>query len=250
MNWLLLVVLIIIGGLTYRGYKKGLIQMVLSFGVIICSVIITGILGPAISKGLCESEIVLKYVAEKVNEGFEIEENLNEFTEQAVDKLKNDKKNQINNTEQTKFIEGLNLPNVLTDAVMESTADAIETTGKVTAYKFAIVISECIAKIIIRGITYIVVFILARVVLQIFVQVFRIIEKIPGIEDASELAGGCVGACSGLFIIWVSFLVLLAFSSTNFGMECYRCINESSILSFLYNNNLLLKWVLHATTGV
>ena len=245
MNWLLVVIAIILITLTYQGYKKGLIRMILSLGVIVCSIVITGILGPAISKGLCESEIVLPYVSEKVNEGFKIEQNLNEFTEQTVGKLKNNKKKPISNKEQTRFVEELELPNILTDAVIENTATIIESTGKVTAYKFSRIISESIAKLIIRGITYIVVFVITRTLLQIFVRIFRIVEMLPGIEDVSELAGGFVGACSSLFIIWVGFMLLLAFSSTSFGIECYKCINESSVLSFLYNNNLLLKWILN-----
>ena len=73
MNWLLLVVLAIIAGLTYRGYRKGFIGMVLSVAVILLSVVITGVLAPVISKSLCASEIVLNYVSDGVNEGFGIE---------------------------------------------------------------------------------------------------------------------------------------------------------------------------------
>lgn len=248
MNWLLILVLILIAGLAYRGYKKGLIHMILSVAVILLSVIITGILGPVISKSLCESEIVLNYVSEGVNEGLGIEENMNKMTKQAAGKLRGNKATNATNIgeqEQKKIISKLELPDILTESIADSTANMIESAGQITAQRFSKYICDSLARIIIRTLAYIVVFLVARIILRILVTVFNVIDHIPGVEDINELAGCVIGAVTGVLVVWFGFMFLLAFSSTGFGQECYSCINKSSVLSFLYNNNLLLKWILH-----
>lgn len=247
MNWLLVVVMAVVAGLAYRGYKKGLIRMVLSVAVIVLSVVVTGILGPVISKSLCESKVVLNYVSDGVNEGLEIEENLNKMTQQAAGSIRGNKKDYsqiLDIKEQKSVIANLDLPDLLTDSVMDSTADMIESTGQVTASRFSKYICDSLAIIIIRVITYVVIFFVARIILQILVTIFNVVDHIPGVEEVNELAGCAVGAATGLLVVWIGFMFLVAFSSTSFGQECYRCINESDILAFLYNNNLLLKWIL------
>lgn len=247
MNWLLLVVLAIIAGLTYRGYRKGFIGMVLSVAVILLSVVITGVLAPVISKSLCESEIVLNYVSDGVNEGLGIEENMNRLTQQAAGNIRGKQKSvSLEAREQKNIIKKLDLPDILTDSITNSTADMIENTGRVTAQRFSKYISDSLARIIIRTLTYIVVFFIARIILRILITVFKVVDSIPGMEDVSELVGGAIGAVTGLLVVWIGFILLVTFSSTNFGQECYRCINDSSILSFLYNNNLILQWILHS----
>lgn len=246
MNWLLLVVIAVIAGLAYRGYKKGFIRMVLSVAVILLSVVITGILAPVISRSLCESEIVLNYVSDGVNEGLGIEENMNRLTQQAAGNIRGGQKSvKLGETEQKSIIAKLDLPDILTDTIANSTADMVENAGRVTAQRFSKYICDSLARIIIRTLTYIVVFLIARVILRILVTVFRVVDAIPGMEEVSELVGGAIGAVTGLLVVWIGFILLVTFSSTSFGQECYRCVNDSSILSFLYNNNLILQWILH-----
>lgn len=247
MNWLLILVVAVVAGLAYRGYKKGLIQMVLSVVVIILSVVVTGIFAPVISKSLCESKVVLNYVSDGVNEGLGIEKNLKKMTQQAAGSIRGKKNNntkKLNEKERKSVIANLDLPDLLTDSIMDSTADMIESTGQVTANRFSNYICDSLAIIIIRTLTYVATFLVARIILHILFTLFKVVDRIPGVEAFNELAGCAVGVVTGLLVVWIGFMLLVAFSSTSFGQECYRCINESPVLAFLYNNNLLLKWIL------
>ncbi len=248
MNWLLLVVVIIILALTYNGYKKGLVSMMLSIGTLILSIMITGFLGPIFSDSLCGSQIIMDYVSEQVNENLGIEQTMNAAIDAATGK--NIKDNiAISSKMQENIVEQLGLPNLISSSVLDGTADIVNTAGKVTIKKFSNYLCTEIARLIIRGITYIVLFVIIRIMLKLAVKVFGIVDKIPVVEDVSQLAGGIAGAITGLMIVWVGFLFLLAFSGTSFGVSCYQCINDSPILSFLYNNNLLLKWILSSVNG-
>lgn len=250
MNWLLILVIIVIGGLAYRGYKKGLIRMVLSLATIILSVIITGVLGPVVSKSLCDSEVVLNYVSDGVNQGLGIEKSMSDMSEQMAAGIRGeDNTIKIGEKDRKSFISGLDLPDLLSDSLLDGTADLIQETGQVTAHTFSDYVCDMLAKIIIRTLTYVIIFFIARIILKILVTAFNVVDKIPIVEDASELVGCFIGAGTGLIVVWVGFMILVAFSSTDFGIQCYRCINESPVLAFLYNNNLLLKWILSAVAN-
>ena len=248
MNWLVIVVGIVILGLAYRGYKKGLVAMALSVGTLILSIMLTGFLGPIFSDSLCGSQIIMDYVSEQVNTNLAIEQTMDD----AIDVATGQNRKQdmtISSKLQENIIEQLGLPNLVSSSVLDGTAEIVNTAGKVTAKRFSDYLCREIAKLIIRGITYIVLFAIIRIILKIMVKVFGIVDKIPVVEDVSQLAGGIAGALTGFVVVWIGFLFLLAFSGTSFGVSCYQCINESPVLSFLYNNNLLLKWILASVNG-
>lgn len=248
MNWLLLIVVVVILGFAYRGYKKGLVLMILSAGTLILSIMITGFLGPIFSDSLCDSRIIMDYVSEQVNANLGIEQTMNDAIDMATGK--NTKEDvTIPSKLQETIVEQLGLPNLVSSSVLDGTAEIVNAAGKVTANRFSEYLCREIARFIVRGITYIALFILVRILLKIIVKVFQIVDKIPVVEDVSELAGGIAGALTGIMVVWIGFLFLLAFSGTSFGVACYQCINESSVLSFLYNNNLLLKWILASVNG-
>lgn len=248
MNWLFFVVVIVILGLAYRGYKKGLVSMILSVGTLILSIMITGFLGPIFSDSLCRSQIIMDYVSDQVNTDLRIEQTMNDAIDMATGKNKKEDIT-ISSKLQENIVEQLGLPNLVSSSVLDGTAEIVNTAGKVTVKRFSEYLCREIARLIVRGITYIVLFILVRIILKIIMRVFQIVDKIPVVEDVSELAGGIAGALTGMVVVWIGFLFLLAFSGTSFGVACYQCINESTILSFIYNNNLLLKWILASVNG-
>ena len=57
-------------------------------------------------------------------------------------------------------------------------------------------------------------------------------------------AGVAVGALEGLVILWIVFIVITMLGSTGFGQNCLTMINESKILNFLYDSNILSKFLL------
>ena len=245
MNWLLVMVLAVIVGFTIWGYRKGAILMFLSFGTIVLSVIITGTIGPVVSDSLCKSQVVLDYVSDAVNDGLGIESRMEKMTDEMVGKITNTSgKKKLNQKQQKQAIDKLALPETIRETLTEGIANKVSDFGQVTAKKFAGYLCDEIAKIIIKGITYIVVFLVVRILLKIVVSIFKVIDKLPVVEETSEMLGGAIGAVTGFIIVWVGFLFLLAFSGTTLGIRCYECINDSAILTFLYNNNLLLKWIL------
>lgn len=247
MNWLLIVTLAVIIGFAIRGYRKGIIKMVISLASMILSVMAAFVLAPIISENLCNSEIVLNHISEWVNEGLGIEESCIDITDNMVNSIKGTGKKDtmsMSTAQKEELIENLTLPEKIKNSMLENTAEIVGTKGKITAINFARAISEYIAQIIIKAITYIAVFIVFKVIFRVITNVFKLVDKLPIIEDINEMVGGVAGAISGLIIVWVGFLFLFLLSTTSLGIVCYQYINDSEILTFLYNNNLLVHWIL------
>jgi len=59
-----------------------------------------------------------------------------------------------------------------------------------------------------------------------------------------------LGGAEGLIFLWLAFLLITAFSTTEWGMNLNRMIESSSWLSFLYDNNLLAKFVMSLIAGI
>lgn len=221
--------------------------MMLSLFSLIFSIIAAFVLAPLISENLCNSKIVVDYVSDRVNEGLEIEKSCVDITDNMVSGIKGTNKKEKNNmtvTQKKEIIEKLTLPDKIKNSMLENTVEIVENKGKITAIHFAGIISDYIAKIIIKTITYIIIFIVFKVIFRIITIIFKIVDKLPLIENINEMAGGIAGAVSGLLIVWLGFFCLLLFSTTALGTLCYQYINDSQILTFLYNNNLLVHWVL------
>lgn len=248
-NWLLIITLAIIIGFTIHGYQKGIIKMALSLFSMILSILVAFILAPTFSESLCNSEIVLNYFSEWVNEGLGIEEKCVDITNNMVNGIKEtnkkDKKN-MSVAQKEALIDKLILPKKIKNVMLKNTAEIVENKGKITAINFAKEISDYIARIVIKAITYIMVFVVFKVLFRVITIVFNLVDKLPIIENINEITGAIAGAISGLLIVWVGFLFLLLLSTTSIGIMCYEYINDSTILTFLYNNNLLVHWVLES----
>lgn len=53
-----------------------------------------------------------------------------------------------------------------------------------------------------------------------------------------------LGIGLGVIIVWIAFLVLTLIYTTEIGTTCYAMVEQSAILTFLYNHNPLLIWLL------
>ena len=65
-----------------------------------------------------------------------------------------------------------------------------------------------------------------------------------------KTAGLVLGGLQSILIIWIGCIVLMLFSGTAIGKEIYRCINDSVILTFIYDNNILMTLLMDFINGI
>ena len=90
---------------------------------------------------------------------------------------------------------------------------------------------------------YILLFIVIFGALEIIAKCLDIVARLPILSGGNKLA-------EGLIFLWLAFLLITAFSTTEWGMNLNRMIESSSWLSFLYDNNLLAKFVMSLIAGI
>lgn len=142
---------------------------------------------------------------------------------------------------QTNLIKKAGLPKFLEEGLIENNNnEAYKELGVTTFQEY---IGAYVTKIVMTILSFLITFILAGVIMKIIVYALAIVEELPVIHGVNRLAGGLIGIVFGVIIVWVVFLVLTLMYNTETGQMCFKWIQESWILQFLYSTNPILKWL-------
>ena len=105
-------------------------------------------------------------------------------------------------------------------------------------------IAAYLAGAIINLIAFVAVFLILTLVLRFTLFTFDFIANLPVLRGVNKTAGLVLGAAEGLLVIWIGFLLLTVFAGTQTGQGFFAMIGRSSFLTWLYNHNYLLIWLL------
>lgn len=223
MNWLVILVLAIIGGYTLNGRRRGFIITAFTLFSSIISLILTIWVCPVISKEVQNNDKVMTTLTKQVSKVIEFKDAGNKIADQV------------------NFIDKLPLPKIMKHTLIEN--NTTDVYAAMAVNNFEDYIKNTIAIIIINSIVFIVVFLIASIALQLISRTLDIISKLPIINGLNKTAGLFVGLIHGIVMIWVACIILTAMSSTKIGETLFILINESPLLSSIYNNNLLLTFI-------
>ena len=71
-------------------------------------------------------------------------------------------------------------------------------------------------------------------------KAFDLVTKLPVIEVIDMVLAMVLGAVRGLLWVWVLMIIISFFGATAIGSIMLKQIGESMILTFLYENNLII----------
>lgn len=223
MNTLLIGVIIILGLNALTGWRRGFIKTVFSLFSLIAALLLSYWISPAISRSLQSNEKIMNYYTAKVDSIL----NLNETGQKL--------------NEQLKVIEELPLPESMKRSLIENNKKEIYKALDVE--NFTEYITQSIACFIINAIVFLISFLVILIALQVLCFILNIISKLPILNGINHFAGLTVGVLQGLLLLWVACIVLTAFSGTEWGRSAMKLIQESTFLSTIYDNNLILKYI-------
>ncbi|MDY5576638.1 MAG: CvpA family protein [Lachnospiraceae bacterium] len=195
----------------WRGYRLGIIKMLLYVAVLLITMVLSGIL--------------VRPAAEMVKNNTSLYANI----EEAVADM-------IEDHEVTNIEAAMNLP--FPEYMLEEIQQAMEVDSTV-----ADVAAEVIASQIFNAIVYICLNILIYVILRIIVSALGIVAQLPVIKEVNKLAGFAVGVLEGIVILWLLCLLLQACGSEEWAQDMFVQINNSDFLSWIYNHNLLVGFI-------
>ncbi len=225
MNWLLVVVLVVLLGNAIIGMRVGLIKTIFSLVSMILAVILTIWISPVVKDYLMENEKIYDSISGKVIKmlpfGEEVEE---DKQEDAIGELK--------------------LPKSIKESLIKN--NTTENYAALASNSFKEYVSHYLTGMIINGISFIGTFLAISILLGVICIALDLISKLPLLNSMNKTAGLLAGAVHGLILVWLGFILLTVFGSTQLGQKMMEMIAESEFLSIIYNNNFLL----HFITGI
>ena len=221
MNYTLIVLAVLLLVFAIVGAKKGLIKMAFSLASIIVVMLLTSFLEPKISTLLKEKTDLYNVVTSKTESYY-----------QANDVLKY--------SDEDLTLEDLPIPQAMRDKLQEDLNDAV--TKGYDAYNEYIVTAT--SDIIFSAIVYVTVFVTIYIIVGVVFLILNVASKLPVLKQLNGLAGCAVGLVFGLLVIWVLFLVVTLFSNYAFMARVIEDIENSKILTTLYNMDPLIKIIM------
>jgi len=238
MNWLLIFALAIIGVFAFIGWRVGFVKSVFSLVSTIAVIIITILVSPIVSNMLKDSEKISGGIQSKLEQVIDLSgvaENLS--AEEEKDPMA--------------FIDGLGLPESIKETIKDSLTETMEEKKEEAAdfvgdklNALEKYICELLTNIILNALGFFITFIVAAVGIAVLCFVLDLLSKLPVLHQINTIFGVLMGAVEGLVILWIVFIVITMLGSTGFGQACMTMISESKILSFLYDSNILSKFLL------
>ena len=128
-------------------------------------------------------------------------------------------------------IEGADLPD-------NNNSEVYQKLGVTT---FAEYVSKYFAKLVIEIVAFLVTFLFATIVIRAVVFALDFVTALPVLGILNRLAGVLVGSTISFIIVGILFIVITLLYTTTIGKQAMGMIREDQILSFLYDNNIIMK---------
>ena len=143
---------------------------------------------------------------------------------------------------QIKEIEESPLPQFFKNIILEN--NNTEIYGEMGVSSFPEYVAYYISRMVIKIISFLITFLLAIIIVKALMVAVDIIGELPVLGLFNRIGGAAVGALSALVMVWLGFLVITILYSTTAGKACFEMIDQSQILTFLYDKNILLQKLL------
>lgn len=201
----------VLAAASYRGYKAGIVRMILYIAALLITV--------------TASAIFMKPVSEALKNNTSLYSNIEKSVEKAI------KEYEITDIQ---AVGELPFP----DYMLEEAGQIKNASSSV-----ADAVAGAIALQIFEALVYIGLNILIYIVIRVAMGALNVITMLPIVKEANKLAGLLVGFFEGVIVLWLICLLLQACGSEAWAQEIFVQIKENDFLSWIYNHNLLRGFV-------
>lgn len=228
MNWLTIVVLVLVGYNVFIGYRKGFLRVVYS---ILGWVLVFAFVAVA-------TPYVEDFLIENTNWQTQITRHCESYLEKkAQEKIEQKAKEQEEETESSVLVPE-DIFSVLGQDGTELMNEAMKQSG--VYHQVAVKM----AQYVIRAIAFLMVLLAASIIQHWVYRMLKTVDKIPILKDANRILGMFVGAFKGLILIWIVFYLVDIFGMKDMKDMFHQQIEESRILIYIYDNNMVENIIL------
>lgn len=224
MNWLFFAVAAFLIFHVIDGFRRGFVRKFVSAITLVLTLVLVIALTPMVTSVIQEHTSLQQSLQEKCSEMLQ--------TETFDENVKSD---------QVMMIDRMNLPDSVKRMLHENNNSEVYKLLEVA--NFHEYVGAYLAKLIISAMSFLLTFLLVWTLLKIILIAMDLIAKLPLLHGINQLAGGALGLVEGVFLVWVVFLLVAAFCNGEVGQKFYAMINESQMLTYLYEKNVLMNIV-------
>lgn len=143
---------------------------------------------------------------------------------------------------QISAIESAPLPQFFKKNLLENNNSVIY--NKLSVTSFPEYVAAYISNIVINILSFLISFMLVTILVKALIIAVDLLSELPLLGGINRLAGGILGMFIALVIVWIGFLIITLLYTTKIGVSCFEQISQSQILTFLYDNNIILNLLL------
>lgn len=217
MNWLLLSTIGLLAVCMFHGYKCGLVRMIFSVSSFLLTVVLVYVFAPAGVRLLQNNQKLYDAVKSPITD----------VLEEKIDG--------------TFTIEEMLQSHYMLQGVSEEIINAIEESGfaqkDVLNMKVQEIMADCVTLKVIEFLVHLGLFLLIYTLLRVVSLILISVTNLPVVHEANQLAGCLLGMLEGMAVIWLFFIVVTIFSTSDWAVSCFEMIENSVILSTLYAYN-------------
>lgn len=195
---IILIALIAFGA--FRGYKRGLVGVVVGFASLILSIILAFAFQSIVAEALYNSGI-----------GDSLKEVVQENIQTMLDNGEN--------------VEDSFYGNILNSTITE---DKIQQAG------------EIVTMFVMKGVSFILIFLAVRLICYILQMILNIVFNLPILSSINQIGGIAVGVLSTLIKVWILLAILSFITPLPMFNGIAEYIDNTFLVKLLYNNNLLV----------
>lgn len=233
--WLSVAVIVYLVAMVLYGHYRGFVRQAISVAAVVASIVVVNMAAPAVKDFLLHSEAVNAVVRSGIEKTLGDGETIPAGQEEQP-------------SAQRSYIEGLELPEQIRELLLENNNSEVYDILGVDSFGGYLV--SYTAEMVISAVSYVIVFLAAFIVLNILLRWLDLVARLPILSGVNQLAGAGLGLAQALLFIWIGSVVLTIFATTQWGMAAFGQIQTSPFLTFLYQNNMLVKAAISILHGL
>lgn len=204
------------------GYRRGFIKEIVSMFFLVFAFTVVWFANPYIDNFLRENTSAYQTIYRKCD--------------QLVDKV-SDESGIRSNSEQ--LIDKLPVPEIIKKNILKNnTSDVYQ---RLSADSFREYIVRYLSDMFMKGISFIISFTLATILIRALAYLLDIIAKLPVLNGINRIIGALLGTTKALIVVWIIMLILTLLCNTRLGAQAMEYVRKDTILSVLYDNNILVR---------
>lgn len=252
MNVLTIVVLVVFLIIVGFGFGRGLLKSVFKIAMTAIALLVAYLLSPIISGLIIEHTTIDNNIRNKIYVAIEetVEEKIKEEINQSMDNVDSAITNQLvefnmeeepNRNSQIEFIQDMELPDFLQTALIDNNNTEMKQEMGVTG--FYDYVSTYLARMLVNAIGFFITFLILNLLFSVTLLLMNMVMKLPGLNALNRLGGAVLGFAEALILVWVLFIIIDVAVGTGVGASLMEQIDDSKLLSLIYDKNLLAGFI-------